>query len=87
MTQHFNVNKITPRGDLSWYVKWISSIIMLLGMSLTSIGFTPYNLFLHLIGVTGWLIVGVLWHDRALITVNSVGAFIFLTGLIKYFMI
>ena len=24
--------KVTPKGDLSWYVKWASSIIIILGM-------------------------------------------------------
>ena len=24
--------KVTPKGDLSWYVKWASSIIIIVGM-------------------------------------------------------
>ena len=77
--------KITPKYDLSWYIKWSSSIILLLAMALTSVsGFEPLNLILHLIGVTGWLIVGMLWHDRALIILNSIAAFIFVTGILNY---
>ena len=38
--------KITPKGDLSWYIKWTSSFIILIGMALTSAGMTPYNLSL-----------------------------------------
>ena len=64
--------KITPKGDLSWYIKWTSSFIILIGMALTSAGMTPYNLFFHLTGVIGWGIVGMLWHDRALIFINGV---------------
>ena len=45
----FNVNKITPLHDLSWYIKWISSVIILIGMMLTSLEMAPYNLYLHLI--------------------------------------
>ena len=42
--------KITPKYDLSWYIKWSSSIILLLAMALTSVsGFEPLNLILHLI--------------------------------------
>ena len=75
--------KITPKYDLSWYIKWSSSIILLLAMALTSVsGFEPLNLILHLIGVTGWLIVGMLWHDRALILLNSIAALIFVTGIL-----
>ncbi len=77
--------KITPKGDLSWYIKWTSSFIILIGMALTSAGMTPYNLFFHLTGVIGWGIVGMLWHDRALIFINGVATFIFFSGIIGYY--
>ena len=79
------IKKITPRGDLSWYIKWFSSFIILTGMVLTSANVTPYNLFFHLVGVMGWGIVGMLWHDRALIFINGVATFIFLSGIIGYY--
>ena len=79
------IKKITPRGDLSWYIKWFSSFIILTGMVLTSANVMPYNLFFHLIGVIGWGIVGMLWHDRALIFINGVATFIFLSGIIGYY--
>ena len=49
----FEVNKITPLHDLSWYIKWTSAVFILIGMMLTSLEMTPYNLYLHLIGVSG----------------------------------
>ena len=54
-------------------------------MVLTSVGpdYYPFNLILHLVGVIGWLIVGMLWHDRAIIFINTVGAVIFLTGILQ----
>ena len=79
------IKKITPRGDLSWYIKWFSSFIILIGMVLTSANVAPYNLFFHLVGVIGWGIVGMLWHDRALIFINGVATFIFLSGIIGYY--
>ena len=30
--------KITPKGDLSWYIKWISSIFIIIGMGLSMVG-------------------------------------------------
>ena len=80
----FEVKKITPLHDLSWYIKWISSIILLVGMLLTSMDITPYNLYLHLIGVCGWFFVGMMWHDRALIVLNAVAIAVFLMGIVKY---
>lgn len=76
--------KVTPKGDTSWYIKWTASIVILFGMVLTSIGgLEPWNLLLHLIGVSGWLVVGMLWHDRALIFINTAAAVIFGTGILK----
>ena len=81
------LKKVTPKGDLSWYVKWTASVIILIGMVLTSItGMEPSNLILHFFGVLGWGIVGMLWHDRALIFINSVAMFIFAVGIGKWYM-
>ena len=77
--------KLTPVGTLDWYIKWVSSFIILIGMALTSINLTPFNLNFHFVGVSGWLIVGLMWHDRALMVVNSVAAMIFLMGILRYY--
>ena len=76
------IKKITPTHDLSWYIKWCSSFILLVGMVLTAVEITPINLYFHMVGVFGWLVVGYLWHDRALIFINSVAFAIFLTGIL-----
>ena len=76
--------KITPTGDLSWYIKWTASIFILIGMIFTSAGgYEPFNLIISLIGVTGWLIVGLMWHDRALIFINGIAIFIYSTGILR----
>ena len=80
------IKKLTPVGTLDWYIKWIASVIILIGMCLTSINFMPYNLFFHFVGVMGWLVVGVMWHDRALIIVNTTGIFINMSGIMKWYL-
>jgi hypothetical protein len=77
--------KITPKGDLSWYIKWISSVFIIVGMALTSANIFPINIIVHGIGVTGWLIVGMLWHDRALIFLNAVAIFVYASGLLNHY--
>jgi uncharacterized membrane protein len=53
-------------------------------MALTSAtGFEPINLLTSLLGVIGWLIVGMMWHDRALVFINGVAIFIYSTGILK----
>ena len=46
-------------------------------------GLQFYDLILSLIGVTGWMVVGILWKDRALMLLNGVGIILFLNTLIK----
>ena len=77
--------KITPKGDLSWYIKWVSSVFIIVGMALTSANIFPVNIIVHGIGVTGWLIVGMLWHDRALIFLNAVAIFVYASGLLNHY--
>ena len=54
--------KVTPRGDLSWYIKWASSITLIFAMLFTSANMFPINLYIANIGFIGWLTVGMLWH-------------------------
>ena len=77
--------KVTPVQELSWYIKWSSSIFCLFGMVLISAGVYPLlQMIISLIGLAGWGIVGILWHDRALIMVNVVAVFIYTSGIVKF---
>lgn len=64
----------TPKQDLSWYIKWVASIVMLFAMSMRGIPeFAIWDGVLSIFGLFGWLIVAMLWKDRALILLNAVG--------------
>lgn len=86
MTKPQKINKVTPRGDVTWYVKWIASILMLAAVSIRSAGVAEciwLDLTLSLAAASGWLFVGIKWNDRALIMLNSVFVLILASGLIK----
>ena len=96
MTQNFSKQELenskrifksaTPKYDLSWYVKWSASAIMLLAMSFRGAQVLPqFDLMLSFVGCLGWLWVGVLWKDRALIILNAVAVVILFSGLLKLF--
>jgi hypothetical protein len=67
-----------------WRIKWASTLVLILGMMLTSQNIYPWNIFVHTVGIAGWLYVSILWNDRALIVVNSVAMSIFVGGIISY---
>jgi hypothetical protein len=75
--------KITPKGDLSWYIKWTGSMFLIVSMMMTSANIFPLNLYVALVGMIGWLIVGILWHDRALIVLNAVSVAIYGVGIMN----
>ena len=78
----------TPKQDLSWYVKWIASLFILTSMSMRGIdGLQLFDLILSLIGVAGWMWVGFLWKDRALILLNGVGIILFSRTLIQDYIV
>jgi hypothetical protein len=56
-------------------VKWIATVIQLIGYGLTGLNMTPYNIYLFFIGIFLWFAVGVMWKDKAIMVVH-VGAFI-----------
>lgn len=56
-------------------VKWIATFVQLVGYGLTGLGHSPWNIYAFLLGIVMWFMVGVMWKDRAIMTVH-VGAFV-----------
>ena len=78
--------KITPKGDLSWFVKWVSVVLILFATSARATGTMPQiDVWFGLFGTLGWFWVGYLWHDRALILLNGVLVTLIAMGLMKYY--
>ena len=75
---------VTPTQTKDWYIKWVSSVILMVGMVLAANNLFPWNIIVQAIGIAGWLVVSVMWNDRALMIVNAVGVAILLNGLVAY---
>ena len=81
------LEKVTPKGDLSWYIKWTASAFLLLAVMCRSVEEVPkvYDVILSFAGTSGWAIVCFLWHDRAILSLNVVLTFILGTSILRYF--
>jgi len=76
----------TPKYTLDWYFKWVASAFVLLAMSIRGVeGMQVYDLYLSIIGIFLWLIVSVLWKDRALILLNGVGLMFLIRNLFQMY--
>jgi len=80
------MHKVTPVYTFDWYIKWAASLIVIAAVMCRSVEEIPriYDLTFSTLGTAGWLYVGLVWHDRAIILVNSIILFVLLGGLIRY---
>ena len=77
----------TPKYTLDWYIKWVASIIVLTAMSLRGIeGMQLWDLMLSAVGIFLWLIVSIIWKDRALVLLNGVGLLFLINNMMRYLM-
>ena len=74
----------TPKYTADWYLKWISSVIVLCAMSIRGVPeLVFYDLILSVSGIYGWLLVSIMWRYRALILLNSFGLLFLLRNLVE----
>lgn len=64
-----------PTRNTADIVKWIATVVQLVGYGLTGMGVTPWNIWAFFGGIVLWFAVGVMWKDRAIMVVH-VGAFV-----------
>ena len=69
------------RFDPTFALKWVASIVQILGYTATAYGMTPWNIYLFLVGLIGWFIVGILWKDRAIMLIHIVALGAMITGM------
>lgn len=74
----------TPKYTLDWYLKWVASALVLTSMGVRGIPeLVVIDLTTSILGVFLWLLVSILWKDRALIVLNGVGLFFLLRTAIE----
>ena len=76
---------VTPKYTLDWYIKWIASVFILISIAFRAAdGYQLWDLGFGTIGVIGWLIVSILWRDRALILLNGVSLMMLVIGILNH---
>lgn len=71
----------THSDRVAFVIKWVASVIQIMGYTATGFGITPLNLYLFLVGVLGWFVVGVLWKDRAIMLIHVVALGAMIAGM------
>lgn len=81
MSALISQNSILSRDKVAFIIKWVASVIQILGYSATAFGYTPLNIYLFLVGLIGWFIVGVMWNDRAIMLIHIIALGAMFVGL------
>ena len=66
-------------------IRWLGTILCLIGIALTSLNIYPLNLFFGLVGSFLWTLQGYINKDYALLIVEAVAVIIYIAGMLKVF--
>ena len=67
------------------YIKWLGTILCLIGIALTSFNIYPINIVLGLIGSALWTWAGWAQKDMPLFLVEAVAVVMYMAGVIALF--
>ena len=64
------------------FVEWIGTVIILVGVALTSLNIYPMNLYMGLLGNFAWIIVGWKWRKWSILVIETAIAVMYMAGII-----
>jgi hypothetical protein len=65
-------------------IKWLGTILCLIGIALTSFNIYPANILFGLIGSALWTLAGFIQRDIPLLLVEFVAVVLYFGGLVSY---
>lgn len=68
---------------VEFVLEWTATILLIVGVALTSWNIYPLNIYVSLAGNFAWLLVALLWRKWSLITIQFVIILIYIAGVIK----
>ena len=87
LQEEFDVVKpTTPTGTTDWYVKWCATALAVSGIFLINAGLIYWGQAAYIASTLGWVYVGMIWGDRAIMIGSSISgtatAMNLLTGIV-----
>ena len=71
-------------SKVEWCMEWGSTLLLLVGVALTSFNIFPLNLYVCLAANAGWTVMGIIWKKWSLLIVQAVVSAIYIVGLANY---
>lgn len=77
------VNKVTPLYDLTWFVKWVGTFLIIAAITVRSTeGSQQLDVLFSMLGCACWWFVAFRWHDRALLVINTIAMMLLFSGMV-----
>lgn len=70
--QYEEIKPTTPTGTVDWYVKWVSMILAVAGVFFINSHLVLYGQIAYVISSAGWVYVGGVWNDRAILIGSAI---------------
>jgi hypothetical protein len=70
------------KKEIVFYLKWLATVITIVGAVCTSINMYPLGPALLNLGAFIWLIVSIMWREWSLIVINATLLLIYTVGLV-----
>ena len=64
-------------------LKWVANILIVVAAVVTAFDIHPWNKVLFLVGSLLWTVVGIMWRQPSLWTLNAFCAILYIIGLSK----
>jgi hypothetical protein len=64
-------------------LKWVANIVIVVAAVATAFDIHPWNKVLFLVGSLLWTVVGIMWRQPSLWTLNAFCAILYIIGLSK----
>jgi hypothetical protein len=71
--------------DLTWYIKWLATFVLIAGTFVNALGYYPLGPMILALGGVLWTVVALQWRDNALITTNVILSLVGILGLAHHY--
>lgn len=73
--------------DKTWWLEWISTVVLIMGVALTAFNIYPANIYVCLVGNLLWLATAFIWNKWSLVIVEFIIVIIYLVGIFNTFLL
>ena len=82
-----DLKPVTPEGTIDSYVKWVATILGVLGVFIMSAGFGTLGQVCYALAACCWVYVGHCWNDKAIMIGSAISGTAVLMNLVELILI